>query len=142
MLTNEGWNILNKRWILFFFSLAILNELVWRTQTEEFWVNFKVWGLLPITFIFTGFQIGLINKCFSAENFIESTMDYVKMLSETSSPRSISVMKAQVYKAFFQDLNNAAKIGDEEMQKSFSSEDFKEGVSHFVEKRAPKFSGK
>ena len=69
-------------------------------------------------------------------------MDYVKMLSETSSPRSISVMKAQVYKAFFQDLNNAAKIGDEEMQKSFSSEDFKEGVSHFVEKRAPKFSGK
>ena len=61
-LTNEGWNILNKRWIYFFFGLAILNELVWRTQSEEFWVNFKVWGLLPITFIFTGFQIGLINK--------------------------------------------------------------------------------
>ena len=61
-LTNEGWEILNKRWIYFFFSLAILNELVWRTQSEEFWVNFKVWGLLPITFIFTGFQIGLINK--------------------------------------------------------------------------------
>ena len=61
-LTNEGWKILNKRWIYFFFGLAILNELVWRTQSEEFWVNFKVWGLLPITFIFTGFQIGLINK--------------------------------------------------------------------------------
>ena len=61
-LTNEGWNILNKRWVYFFFGLAILNELVWRTQSEEFWVNFKVWGLLPITFIFTGFQIGLINK--------------------------------------------------------------------------------
>ena len=61
-LTNEGWEILNKRWVYFFFSLAILNELVWRTQSEEFWVNFKVWGLLPITFIFTGFQIGLINK--------------------------------------------------------------------------------
>ena len=61
-LTNEGWEILNKRWIYFFFGLAILNELVWRTQSEEFWVNFKVWGLLPITFIFTGFQIGLINK--------------------------------------------------------------------------------
>ena len=61
-LTNEGWEILNKRWILFFFCLAILNELVWRTQSEEFWVNFKVWGLLPITFIFTAFQIGLINK--------------------------------------------------------------------------------
>ena len=61
-LTNEGWEILNKRWIYFFFALAILNEAVWRTQSEEFWVNFKVWGLLPITFIFTAFQIGLINK--------------------------------------------------------------------------------
>ena len=61
-LTNEGWEILNKRWIYFFFGLAILNEIVWRTQSEEFWVNFKVWGLLPITFIFTAFQIKLINK--------------------------------------------------------------------------------
>ena len=61
-LTNEGWNILNKRWVFFFFSIAILNELVWRTQSEEFWVNFKVWGLLPITFIFTAFQVSLITK--------------------------------------------------------------------------------
>ena len=61
-LKNEGWEILNKRWIYFFFGLALLNELIWRTQSEEFWVNFKVWGLLPITFIFTAFQIGLINK--------------------------------------------------------------------------------
>ena len=61
-LTDEGWNILNKRWIFFFFSIAILNELVWRTQSEEFWVNFKVWGILPITFLFTAFQISLINK--------------------------------------------------------------------------------
>ena len=64
-LTNEGWEILNKRWIYFFFGLAILNEFVWRTycpEQEYIWVNFKVWGLLPITFIFTAFQIGLINK--------------------------------------------------------------------------------
>ena len=61
-LTNEGWEILNKRWVYFFFSLAILNELVWRTQSEEFWVNFKVCGLLPITLIFTGFQIELLHK--------------------------------------------------------------------------------
>ena len=61
-LTNEGWEILNKRWIYFFFGLAILNELIWRTQSEEIWVNFKVWGLLPITLIFTVFQIRLINK--------------------------------------------------------------------------------
>ena len=61
-LTDQGWKILNKRWIYFFFGLAILNEIVWRTQTEEFWVNFKVWGMLPITIVFTGFQIPLINK--------------------------------------------------------------------------------
>ena len=61
-LSDEGWEILNNRWMYFFFGLAILNELVWRTQTEEFWVNFKVWGMLPITIVFTGFQIPLINK--------------------------------------------------------------------------------
>ena len=62
MLTNEGWNILNKRWMIFFFALALTNELVWRTQSEEFWVNFKVWGMLPIIFIFTAFQVSLITK--------------------------------------------------------------------------------
>ena len=61
-LTEEGWKILSNRWMYFFFLLALLNEIVWRTQSEEFWVNFKVWGLLPITFIFTAFQVGLINK--------------------------------------------------------------------------------
>ena len=62
LLTEEGWKILNTRWMYFFFFLALLNEIVWRTQTEEFWVNFKVWGLLPITFAFTIFQVGVINK--------------------------------------------------------------------------------
>ena len=61
-LSDKGWRILNNRWMYFFFGLAVLNELVWRTQSEEFWVNFKVWGMLPITFIFTAFQIGVINK--------------------------------------------------------------------------------
>ncbi len=61
-LADEGWKILNHRWMYFFFSLALLNELIWRTQSEEFWVNFKVWGILPITFIFTAFQIKLITK--------------------------------------------------------------------------------
>jgi len=59
---NEGWDKLSIRWMIFFFILALINELVWRTQSEEFWVNFKVWGILPITFIFTAFQISLITK--------------------------------------------------------------------------------
>ena len=57
-----GWDKLNNRWMLFFIFLAVINEFVWRTQSEVMWVNFKVWGLLPITFIFTAFQIPLINK--------------------------------------------------------------------------------
>ena len=61
-LADEGWKILNLRWVYFFFSLAILNEIIWRTQSEEFWVNFKVWGILPLTIIFTAFQISIINK--------------------------------------------------------------------------------
>jgi len=61
-LSKDGWQILNKRWMYFFFFLAILNELIWRTQSEEFWVNFKVWGMFPITLVFTAFQVGLINK--------------------------------------------------------------------------------
>ena len=61
-LTDEGWNLLSYRWILFFVFVAVMNEIVWRTQSEAFWINFKVWGLLIVTFLFTAIQIPLINK--------------------------------------------------------------------------------
>jgi len=61
-LDETGWDKLNFRWAYFFIFLALLNEIVWRTQPEATWVNFKVWGILPITFIFTAFQVPLINK--------------------------------------------------------------------------------
>ena len=61
-LDDIGWNKLNYRWAYFFIFLAGLNELVWRTQTEQIWVIFKVWVILPLTFIFTIFQVPLINK--------------------------------------------------------------------------------
>jgi len=61
-LENEGWQKLNLRWISFFIFVAIINEFVWRTQSEVFWVNFKVWGLLPISFLFAASQVPLINK--------------------------------------------------------------------------------
>ena len=61
-LEDQGWKILTQRWIAFFIALAILNEIIWRTMSEEFWVNFKVFGILPITFIFTMTQFPLIKK--------------------------------------------------------------------------------
>ena len=61
-LNEIGWDKLNNRWAFFFIFLAILNELVCRSQSEIMWVNFKVWGILPLTFIFTALQLPLINK--------------------------------------------------------------------------------
>ena len=61
-LDEIGWNKLNFRWAYFFIFLAIINEIVWRTQPEVTWVNFKVWGMLPLTFIFTALQLPMINK--------------------------------------------------------------------------------
>ena len=61
-LDELGWSKLNNRWAYFFIFLAILNEIVWRTQPETTWVNFKVWGILPLTFIFTALQLPMINK--------------------------------------------------------------------------------
>ena len=61
-LLDEGWKKFNDRWVLFFLFLATLNEIIWRTQSEEFWVNFKVWGLMPISFLFAALQVPLIKK--------------------------------------------------------------------------------
>ena len=61
-LTDEGWNLLSYRWVAFFVFIAIMNEIVWRTQSEIFWVNFKVWGLFIISFLFAASQVPLINK--------------------------------------------------------------------------------
>ena len=67
-LKDEAWQKLNNRWIYFFIFLAILNEIVWRTQSEAFWVNFKVWGLLPISFLFGLSQLPLMSKGFLNDN--------------------------------------------------------------------------
>ena len=61
-LTGEGWRKLTWRWAVFFLALAVLNEIVWRTQTTDFWVSFKVFGVLPITFIFAALQFPLLQK--------------------------------------------------------------------------------
>jgi len=61
-LTEEGWRKLTLRWALFFFALALLNEIVWRTQSTDFWVAFKVFGVVPLTFVFAALQYPLLTK--------------------------------------------------------------------------------
>ena len=61
-LTDEGWRRLTFRWGIFFFVLAIINEIVWRNFSTDFWVSFKVFGFMPITLIFTLAQMPLISK--------------------------------------------------------------------------------
>ena len=61
-ITDEGWRKLTLRWAAFFLFLAVLNELVWRTQSTDFWVNAKVFGFMPLTFIFGALQVPLLMK--------------------------------------------------------------------------------
>ena len=61
-LTDKGWRALTLRWGVFFFVLAAINEIVWRTQTTDFWVSFKVFGIMPLTLIFALAQVPLILK--------------------------------------------------------------------------------
>ncbi|WOC16250.1 septation protein A [Pseudochrobactrum sp. MP213Fo] len=61
-LDAEGWRKLTFRWGVFFFFLAGLNEFVWRNYTTDAWVTFKVWGVMPITVLFTMLQMPLIKK--------------------------------------------------------------------------------
>lgn len=61
-LTDEGWRKLTFRWGLFFFVLAAINEIVWRTQTTDFWVSFKVFGIMPITIAFALAQTPLLMR--------------------------------------------------------------------------------
>ncbi len=61
-LTDEGWMIFTRRWVMFFIALALINEVVWRTQSTEFWVSFKTFGNLPLTFAFLAFQWPLLRR--------------------------------------------------------------------------------
>ena len=61
-LTPKGWRILTMRWALFFLGMAVLNEIIWRTQSTDFWVAFKAFGAMPITAVFAMFQMPLINR--------------------------------------------------------------------------------
>src|SRR5262245_17717455 len=73
-LTEEGWRKLTIRWAAFFLALAVLNEIVWRTQTTDFWVSFKLFGVVPLTFIFGALQYPLLTK-YAAPDVEEAAKD-------------------------------------------------------------------
>jgi enoyl-CoA hydratase/carnithine racemase len=86
--------------------------------------------------------MGLVAQVKPAATLQEDVRAYARELADLVSPRSLRVMKRQIWEAQFQSLAEATAAGDEEMRKSFTTEDFKEGVAHFVEKRAPRFTGR
>jgi intracellular septation protein len=61
-LTDEGWMVLSKRWGFFFVALAILNEVIWRNFSTEFWAGFKLLGIMPLTILFAMAQVGVLTR--------------------------------------------------------------------------------
>lgn len=87
-------------------------------------------------------RMGLVNKVFAQASLMDEVIAYARALADTVSPRSLAVIKAQIWKSPFQDFDTALVVADAEMQKSFKTADFKEGVAHYVEKRAAQFTGR
>jgi enoyl-CoA hydratase/carnithine racemase len=87
-------------------------------------------------------RMGLANQVYPQEVFREKVRDYAVELASNVSPRSLRVIKRQVYDAMFKPLGEAFEISEREMLTSLQCEDFKEGVAHFVERRPPVFTGK
>ena len=87
-------------------------------------------------------RMGLVQQAFPQETFLQQVLAYARNLADTVSPRSMAVMKAQIWASAFQSFNESLEVANAEMAKSFGTEDFKEGVAHFVEKRAARFSGR
>ena len=86
-------------------------------------------------------RMGLANRVFPQEGFLDRVNEYAQNLTSNVSPRSMKVIKRQVYEAMFESLQEAFESSEHEMLASFDSGDFKEGVAHYLEKRSPDFTG-
>ena len=86
-------------------------------------------------------RMGLVNRVIPADEFLPAVRLYALELACNVSPRSMKVIKQQVYNAMFQSLEEATVSSEQAMLESLVSDDFKEGVAHFLEKRAPRFTG-
>ncbi|MDE0941374.1 MAG: enoyl-CoA hydratase [Alphaproteobacteria bacterium] len=86
-------------------------------------------------------EMGLVSKVYPMESFMDEVRAYATEMATLASPRSIRVMKRQIYQAMLNSLEHSVLLANSEMPASFESEDFKEGVAHFVERRAPNFTG-
>ncbi len=87
-------------------------------------------------------SLGLVNRVIADDKLLAETRAYARLLADTVSPRSVTVMKRQLWEAQFQTLAEATVQGNYEMDLSFQTADFKEGVAHFLEKRAARFTGR
>ncbi|MBX3502687.1 MAG: enoyl-CoA hydratase [Alphaproteobacteria bacterium] len=87
-------------------------------------------------------SLGMVNRVIADADLMKETKTYARLLAETVSPRSLAVMKRQIWEAQFQTLAEATVEANHEMELSFATDDFKEGVAHYVEKRAPNFTGR
>ncbi|HZW79190.1 MAG TPA: enoyl-CoA hydratase [Candidatus Deferrimicrobiaceae bacterium] len=87
-------------------------------------------------------RMGLVNRVFPQDTFLEKVREYAHELASAVSPRSLRIIKRQVYEAMSQPLSEAFDISVREMMACFRTEDFKEGVAHFVEKRPATFTGR
>lgn len=87
-------------------------------------------------------RLGVVDQVLPPDQLMAAARDYARDLADNVSPRSMAVIKRQLWAIDQQSLRQAIEIGNTEMQASFGSDDFKEGVAHFVEKRPARFTGR
>jgi enoyl-CoA hydratase/carnithine racemase len=147
--------------------IALYCDLRWASETARFSTTFARRGLIAeygmawilprivgvpnaLDLLFSArtidaaeaLRMGLANQVFAQDAFLDKVREQARELASSVSPRSLRVIKRQVYDATFQTLAEAFEVSEREMLASLQSEDFKEGVAHFLQKRAAAFTGR